>query len=309
MKTKTAKPQVLGGSKYTVGKFKADLLGWCLCLPSILILIVYSIYPLVGSIVMAFAKTKGFTIVGWIGFQNFRDVLQHPHFLKALSNSVTYVFWSLVIGLLMPVVIAALTGEVTHGRGFYRIAMRLPGILPAIASLMILSFFFRADNTGVLNQMFQAWGLTTRPLKFLSNQDMVIFWLIICATWKGAGGTALLYMAAMSDISPELYEAAALDGASPLRRFVAITWPAIQGQFSLLLILQIIGVFQILYEPMVMTFGGPNNSSLSMMYLVYRYAFEDGEVGRANALGAIMSVFLVGLSIIRYAIQKRNADN
>lgn len=306
--TKPVKAERLGGSHYTMGKFKTDLLGWCLVLPSLAILCFYTIYPLIGSVQLAFAKTKGFNIVEYCGFDNFRVVLKHPHFLAALKNSIAYVLWSLVIGLFVPVAIAALTGETTRGRGFFRIAMRLPGILPSIASLLILTFFFRGDQQGILNMMFMKMGLD-EPFKFLSNKDWTIFWLIICSTWKGAGGTALMYMAAMSDISPELYEAAALDGASPWKRFRHITWPAIQGQFQLLFILQIIGVFQILYEPMVMTAGGPNNASLSLMYLVYRYAFEDMQVGRANALGLVISLFLIGLSIIRYLVQKRNENN
>ena len=86
----------------------------------------------------------------------------------------------------------------------------------------------------------------------------------------------------MTNISGDLYEAAALDGVSPWKRFLHITWPGIRGQFSLLLILQIISVFQILYEPLVMTNGGPNNASLSLMLLVYRYAFEDLQIVRAK---------------------------
>lgn len=310
MKAKSASAQApaarLDGSHYTWGKFKTDLLGWCLVLPGLAIIAFYTLWPLVGSVQLAFAKTKGFTIVNYCGFDNFKVVLNHPHFLRALQNTVGYVFWSLLIGLLVPVIIAALTAEVTRGRGFFRIAMRLPGILPAIASLLILTFFFRSDDKGVLNMMFRQIGLG--PFKFFTNKNLVIMWLIVCATWKGAGGTALLYMAAMADISPELYEAAALDGASPWKRFQHITWPAIKGQFSLLLILQIIGVFQTLYEPLVMTNGGPNNYSLSLMLLVYRYAFEDSQVGRASALSLVVALFLIVLSIVRYAVQKHTDD-
>ena len=295
-------PAVRKQSRYTFQKFKVDLGGWLLCLPALAILTFYSIWPLIGSIQLAFSKTKGYSIVSFCGLDNFRIVLNHPHFKMALANSAQYVIWSLVIGLMVPVIIAAITTEVTHGRGFFRIAMRLPGILPAIASLLILTFFFRSDEKGVLNMFITRLGGPT--VKFLTDKKMTIFWLIISATWKGAGGTALLYMAAMTNISGDLYEAAALDGVSPWKRFVHITWPGIQGQFSLLLILQIIGVFQTLYEPLVMTNGGPNNASLSLMLLVYRYAFEDLQIGRASALGLIVSLFLIGLSILRYFMQR-----
>lgn len=300
-KTKAANtPARLG--RYNLEKFKTDLLGWCLVLPSLAIILFYTVWPMIGSIQLAFSTTKGFSVVSWCGFQNFRDVLKHPNFLQALKNSVIYVLWSLVIGLMVPVIIAALTAETTHGRGFFRIAMRLPGILPAIASLLILTFFLRGDQLGFINNILINMGL--KPYGFLTNKDTVIFWLIICSTWSGAGGTSLLYMAAMSDISPGLYEAAALDGASPWKRFTTITWPAIQGQFQLLLILQIIGVFQTLYQPLVMTNGGPNNASLSLMLLVYRYTYSEIRLGHAGALSLIVSAFLIVLSIVRNFWQK-----
>ena len=193
----TGKP---GRGQYNLQKFKTDAVGWFLCLPALAILAFYSIWPLIGSIQLAFSKTKGYNIVSFSGLENFRVVLNHPHFRVALLNSIQYVFWSLLIGLLVPVIIAAITTEATHGRGFFRIAMRMPGILPTIASLLILTFFFRSDNQGVLNMYITRLGVST--VKFLTNKDMTIFWLIVSSTWKGAGGTALLYMAAMTACHP-----------------------------------------------------------------------------------------------------------
>ena len=107
-KTKAVAP-TLRTNKYNLEKFKTDVLGWCLILPALAIICFYTIWPMIGAIQLAFSKTKGFTVVEWCGFQNFKDVLRHPNFLQALKNSVSYTIWSLIIGLLVPVVIAALT--------------------------------------------------------------------------------------------------------------------------------------------------------------------------------------------------------
>ena len=304
-KTKAVAP-TLRTNKYNLEKFKTDVLGWCLILPALAIICFYTIWPMIGAIQLAFSKTKGFTVVEWCGFQNFKDVLRHPNFLQALKNSVSYTIWSLIIGLLVPVVIAALTAETTHLRGFFRIAMRLPGILPSIASLLILTFFFRSDKLGFLNGIFINWGWD--PYPFLTNKDTIIFWLIVCATWSGAGGTSLLYMAAMSDISPELYEAAALDGASPWKRFQHITWPAIQGQFQLLLILQIIGVFQIMYQPLVMTGGGPYDATMVMVQWVYKLSFDSFRVDRAAAASVIFFLILLLCTVIQMKYGNKNVN-
>lgn len=115
-------------------------------------------------------------------------------------------------------------------------------------------------------------------------------------TWKGAGSTALIYMAGISGINPEYYEAAAIDGAGIWRRIFHITVPCILNLGRTMLILQVISVFQILYEPLVLTNGGPNNASLSIMLLVYKYAFTKYDYPKAAALSVIICVVLILLS-------------
>jgi multiple sugar transport system permease protein len=126
-------------------------------------------------------------------------------------------------------------------------------------------------------------------------------------TWKAAGSTALIYMAAISNINQELYEAATIDGASPVKRFIHIILPSILSLGKTLLILQIIAVFQILYEPLVMTNGGPNNASISIMQLVYKYAFEDYNYPMAAALSVMICIVLVALTVVYFKITK-NVD-
>ena len=292
---------------YNLAKFKVDLAGWILLIPSIACFLFFVIIPMFGTIQTAFYTTKGMKMVEFCGIDNFKVVFAYPSFWKAVQNSVMYVIWSLILGLLLPLIIAACCAETTRGRSFFRVAARMPGIIPAIASLLVLTYFFRSDGQGVLNILFSKIGLG--PFKWLNNSNFTIIWIIVASTWKGAGATALLYMAAMADVPQDLYEAAALDGASPMRRFFSITWPAIKGQFQLLFVLQIIGVFQILYEPMLMTNGGPNNASISLLLLIYFLAFRDSRVGVACALGVVVTLFLVGFSILRAVLQNRNKED
>lgn len=292
---------------YNLAKFKVDLAGWILLIPSIVCFLFFVIIPLFGTIQTAFYNTKGMRMVDFCGFNNFKVVFEYPIFWKCVQNSVWYVIWSLIFGLFLPLIIAAFCAETTRGRSFFRVAARLPGIIPGIAVLLVLTYFLRSDGQGVLNILLSKVGLG--PFRFLTNPNCVIIWIVIAMTWKGAGGTALLYMAAMADVPQELYEAAALDGASPLERFTSITWPAIRGQFQLLFVLQIIGVFQVMYEPMIMTNGGPNNASISLLLLVYFFAFRDNRTGVACALGVVVTLFLIGFSILRALLEKRNKQD
>lgn len=288
---------------YNLAKFRVDLAGWLLMLPSLVCFVFFVIMPLIGTVRTAFYTTKGMQMVEFCGLDNFRVVWEYPIFWKCVTNSVQYVIWSLILGLFLPLVIAAFCAETTRGRSFFRIAARLPGIIPGIASLLVLTYFFRSDQQGVLNIIFSKIGLG--PFHWLTNAKYVIIWIVVAMTWRGAGGTALIYMAAMSDVPQDLIEAAALDGASPWQRFRKVVWPAIHGQFQLLLVLQIIGVFQVLYEPMIMTNGGPNNASISLLLQVYFFAFRDSRVGVACALGVIVTIFLIIFSVLRAILTRR----
>jgi multiple sugar transport system permease protein len=163
-------------------------------------------------------------------------------------------------------------------------------------------YLLRPGPTGILNMLLSYIGLG--PFTWLNNSAMVIPLIVSVMTWKGAGSTALIYMAGLADINPELYEAATIDGAGVWGRVRHITFPSLLSLGSTMLILQIIAVFQILYEPLVMTNGGPNNASISLMQLVYKYAFDRYEYPKAAAVSVIVSLILVVLTVIYNKVNK-----
>jgi multiple sugar transport system permease protein len=140
---------------------------------------------------------------------------------------------------------------------------------------------------------------------YLNNAARVIPMIVITMTWKGAGATALLYLAGLQGISPELYEAAVIDGANVKQRIIHITIPQLYNLARTLLILQVIAVFQILYEPLVMTNGGPNNASVSLMQLVFRYAFEYYDYSRASAVSVMVGITLIALTLFYNHVNKK----
>ena len=161
---------------------------------------------------------------------------------------------------------------------------------------------------GVLNILLSHLGIA--PQTYLTRSEWVIPIIILIATWKGAGATALIYMAGMSSVSPELYEAAAIDGAGIWQRIIHIMIPAIKKLAGTLLILQIISVFQIMYEPMVLTKGGPDNASLSLMQLMWQYAFGNGNMnyGKASAVAVIVTLILLVMTAIYSYFDRKESD-
>lgn len=281
-------------------KLRSDLGAWLLMLPSLILFAFFVWTPLLETVRMSFYEVNGTALVKFVGFENYRKLSIQPAFGIAWVNTVKYTLCSLIVGLAVPVILAALITEMTHFRGFFRLAAYYPNVIPGIAAVMIYSIFFTSGEGGVLNILLGKIGIG--PVGFLTNRTWVIFWIVVAMTWKAAGSTALVYMSSMAGISPDLYEAATIDGASPIRRFFSITMPTILKTGKTMLILQILAVFQILYEPMMMTNGGPNNASISIMQLVYKLAFEQLKMSQAAALSVEVCIILIILTVIYYAV-------
>ncbi len=289
------------------GKTGENIKSWLIMLPGLLLMTFFVWEPLFESIRMSLYKTRNVELVRYIGLDNFISVMSKDDFLQALTNTFTYTFWSLLIGFGLPILLALLIGETRRGKGFFRTAAYLPNMLPGLAVIILWSAFFSGEKSGVLNILLGRLGLP--PQSYLTNYRLVIPIIIVIATWKGAGATALIYMAGMSGINAELYEAAAIDGATVWQRVVHILLPAIRKLAGTLLILQIISVFQIMYEPMVLTKGGPDNASLSLMQLMWQYAFGGSmNYGKASAVAVIVTVILLLMTAVYSYFNRKESD-
>jgi len=289
------------------GKGKETLTAWLIMLPGILLFAFFLWEPLLESMRMSLYRTRNVELVEFVGLANFVSVFNKADFIQALINTFSYTFWSLVIGFFLPIFIALLIGETARSKGFFRTAAYLPNILPGLAVIILWTAFFSAEQSGVVNILLGKLGIPR--MAYLSRAGYVIPIIVLVATWKGAGATALIYMAGMAGINPELYEAATLDGAGIFKRIRHITLPAIFNLGSTLLILQIISIFQIMYEPMVLTRGGPDNASLSLMLLMWRYAFGGSmDFGKASAVAVVITVILLGFTALYSVVNRRKTD-
>jgi len=296
-----------GNQMKTRAKLKGNIQSWLIMLPGLILMTFFVWEPLFESIRMSLYKTRNVELVRFVGLDNFTSVMGKDDFLQALQNTFSYTFWSLLIGFVLPILLAMLIGETTRGKSFFRTAVYLPNMLPGLAVIILWSAFFSGEKSGVLNILLGQFGVPAQS--YLTRAEWVIPIIIVIATWKGAGATALIYMAGMSSISPELYEAAAIDGASVWRRILHILLPAIRKLAGTLLILQIISVFQIMYEPMVLTKGGPDNASLSLMQLMWQYAFGGSmNYGKASAVAVTVTLILLVMTAIYSWFNRKESD-
>lgn len=272
-------------------------------LPGLLLLYLIVWRPvLMGGVLSAF-ELKGYEPTNFVGLQNYVDVLTDTQFVRTLWNTVLYVFWSVVLGFALPIVVAIMLNEMVRGKGFFKFITYFPAIVPTVAVSMIWYYVYLPDQGGLLNMFLGMFG--AEPHQWLQNASLTIPLIVLTMVWKGFGGTAIMYLAALQGISQDLYEAAKIDGAGAFRRLRHITLPQMAPMILLFLIRQMIGVFQVMVEPMTMTGGGPNNASLTLALQGYNYAFTYFQPQKALALGVITFLILVVMTIFYFAIEKR----
>ena len=288
--------------------FRNNLEAWILMLPMVIILYLLVWRPTALGGVWSFFHMKAYSVGEFCGFDNYRKVLMHSQFLPTLWNTVQYVFWSLVIGFLPPLFIAIMVNEVVHFKNGFRVLIYMPAVIPGIAAMLMWYYMYYPDKTGLLNMLLGRLGI--EPFGWLNDPKFTIIGIVIYSTWKSFPRTMLLYFASLQAVSTELYEAAQIDGAGPMKRLWHVTRPAMEGILLLNLVNQIISVFQIMEQPLAMTGGGPNGASTSLSYQLYQYGFNSGgkATGQAMALGVIIFLILIVFTIFYFWLNRKVED-
>jgi multiple sugar transport system permease protein len=271
-------------------------------LPALLLFAAFAWYPIVRGFVISFQRVDLINPPVWVGLANFRLVVSDPLFSQAWGNTIQFTLLALLLGYLAPVILAIAVNEMRHGRSYFRLAFYLPVILPPMVVVILWKWFYD-PGPGLINTLLRALHLPPQP--WLQSPDTAMLSLVILSTWANAGGTMLLYLAALQGIPAHLYDAAEIDGANLWQRLHHITLPQIRGVMLILLVLQIIGTMQVFTEPFVMTDGGPVNATLTVLMLLYRYAFKYGNFGAAAALGLLLFVVLVAFSLLYLWLTRR----
>ncbi|MFB3896129.1 MAG: carbohydrate ABC transporter permease [bacterium] len=273
-------------------------------IPALLFFTLFSWYPILRGFIISFQQYAIRTDIPpqFVGWDNFRLVLNDPLFWIAWRNVIYFVVLGLILGYFVPIILAIAMNEMRHLRGYFRIAFYLPSILPMVVVAIMWRWFYDPGN-GLVNLALNFLHLPTS--QWLLSEKTAMLSLVIMATWQGAGATTIIYLAGLQGIPEELYEAAEIDGASIKQRMIHITIPQIRAVMLIMLLLQIIGTFQVFGEPLIMTKGGPNNATLTIMLLIYRYAFTYVQFGAAAAISLCLFIVLLGLTILYFRLTKR----
>ena len=273
-----------------------------LLLPLLLTFGYFAWYPIGRAVVMSFQETNLVADPVWVGLENFETVLGDPRFWTSVRNTGYFTLLALVFGYPLPLALALVMSELRRARGLYSVLAYLPVVIPPVVAVLLWRFFFDAGETGVFNTML-GW-VHLGPYDWIQTKSWAMPSLVLQATWANAGSTVIIYLAALAGMSSDLYDAAEVDGAGLWRKVWHITLPQLRNILLITLIVQVIATFQIFTEPFLMTGGGPQNSTTTVLLQIYDYAFRFGNYGAATALSVLLALFLGVMSALYFRVTR-----
>jgi multiple sugar transport system permease protein len=266
-----------------------NLTAYGLLCAALIVFAVFSWYPIVRGVLLSFQQVNFVGPPSWVGLDNFRTLFADPLFVRAWLNTLQFTAYALVIGFAVPFAVAIVLNELRHAKAYFRLVVYLPVMLPPIVAALLWKWFYD-PGPGLFNSVLGAVHLP-QP-QWLDSTDTAMLSLVLVSTWANMGSATLIYLAALQTIPGELYEAAELDGASVWQRIRHVTIPQTRFVLAVMLLLQVVATMQVFTEPYVMTGGGPQDSTVTVLLLIYRYAFVYNDFGTASAMSVLLFVVL-----------------
>lgn len=284
----------------------AAWIGWAFIAPNLIGFGVFTLLPLAFALAVSFADwdvISGLDGIRWVGFGNFAEILGDGNFWGAARRTLFYAGLGVPLTTAAGLAIAlALNGPIP-GRSALRLIFFIPFIANAVAIAATWRLIYH-PRYGPLNQGLRALGIEDPPT-WLASSEWALRALIVMAVWAGAGYAAVIYLAALQDVPPDLHEAASLDGAGAWQRFRAITFPFLTPTTFFLLVTGFIGASQSFGMINLMTGGGPGTSTTVLSYYVYQNGFQFYRFGYAAAMAWVMFLGVLLLTLALWRLQRR----
>ncbi len=282
--------------------------GWLFATPFLVLYVLFLIGPVVIGIVISFFNTTTVTsgLGSWVGVSNYADVLSSKDFWASMWHSVLFTLLTTPLLVLLPLVFAILASRLARGQWFYRLAYFAPFVVPSSAVCLIFAFMY-TPQTGLITNAFGWVGLTAPD--FFGTTSGAWFAVVLLTLWWTFGFNFILYTAALQEISEEVYEAAAIDGAGPWQQIKSITVPLLRPTMSLVLILQVLASLKVFDQIYILVTGGPNYTTRPVIQYIYDTGFTSYRGGYAAAATMVYFVILVLVSVTWVLIRNRRSTN
>lgn len=280
---------------------KRNLTGWAFLLPAALLIFVFCFYPMVQALILSFQKGTG-SAVQPAGFANYARIVKDATFQQCLFNTIFYFVIQVPIMLILALILAQLLNSPDiKGKGIYRTMIFLPCATSLVSYSMIFKSLFA--NDGLVNRVLSTVGIPT--VDWFQNAWAARWVIVIALIWRWTGYNMVFYLAGLQNIDYSIYEAARIDGASPLQQFVHLTIPLLKPTILLTAIMSTSGTLQLFDESVNLTAGGPGKATMTLTHYIYNISFV--ETPKFN-YAAALSVFILVVVAVLSAIQMKVGD-
>ena len=279
------------------------LYGWLLLLPAAALLALFTHYPAAATLWQSFHSTpRAGRGSAFVGVDNYRALADDPIFWQSLSNNLWYAGGTIPLSIALALLMAAWVNGKIAGRGLLRLAYFTPTILPMIAVANIWLFFYTPEY-GLLEKITNAFGLPTH--NWLGSKNTALACLMAVTVWKEAGFFMIFYLAALQQMSPQLAEAATIEGASRAYFFRRVTLPLLMPTTLFVLVNAVINAFRLVDHVVVMTRGGPDNATELLLYYIYEIGFRFWDSAYAAALTMVLLLLLGVVALLQFWFLER----
>lgn len=294
-----------GGTKLSM-KARRNLYGYAFVFPALLFFTVFVLIPLVFSIVLSFYTTDMFFMdMKFAGLNNFKRVFEDTLFWRAIGNILLYTLMAVPLNVVISLVLAALVNTKAKGAKVFRVLFYLPSITSTVAASIVWLWLMNPAY-GLLNTIITAFGLPAGT--WLTHSSTALVSVTLITVWQGIGGNMVIFLAALQNVPTQLYEAAKIDGAGKLTIFLRITIPMLAPTMYFILTMTLIGAFQLYDQVYVLTSGGPANSTLTPVYLIWQNSFGDNAGAQAGYAAAQSFVLFVIIMIVTVLVRRFDRD-
>ena len=288
-------------------KWRENVVAYTFLGPALLLLLLFLIIPAIMSVYYAFTDYYLLTpdMRKFVGLDNFINLFKDPIFLKSLANTLKFVVWVIPLQIGAALGLALLLNKQRKANTFFKVAYFSPVVMSLVV-ISVLWLYLLNPNEGIINNVLTYFGVSAQP--FLTGSKQAMFTIVFVSAWQGAGFQMLIFLAGLQNIPGDVYEAAQLDGMNKWQRFIYITLPLLKPTSIFIFITTLIGAFKLLVQPMVMTQGGPVNSTMTVVYYIYQTGFTDRMVGYASSIALLFGTIIGLVTLAQRKLVKEEDD-
>jgi multiple sugar transport system permease protein len=277
-------------------RMRDNIVGYIFISPTLFGFLVFTLVPVLSSFLMGFLKWDLLQPPSWAGLDNYFELFKDKIFLVSLKNTVMWVIYYVPASIALSLILALAMNLPLKGISIFRTIFYIPVISPLLAIALLFVWLYNPDF-GLINFFLNKIGL--EPLGWLTNEKLALPSIAIMAIWKNAGWNMLIFLAAMQGIPRHLYEAAELDGATRWQKFWNVTFPLLAPATFFIMIMSLIGAFQVFGEIYIMTNGGPGYSTHTLSFYLWANAFKFNKMGIAGAISMVMFLMILIVTLLQ----------